>query len=58
MAILTHDIFYLNVVTAVQLDQVPVNTGQLRKQVIGSELGQDRLDEFGRGKSGTPSGFF
>lgn len=45
-------------VAAVQLDQGPMNTRQLRMQLIGSVvLGQDGVNGFGRGgDSGTPLG--
>lgn len=55
-AILTHYILDLNLVAAVQLDQGPINASQLKMQVIGSVLGQDRVDGFVRRDLGTPSG--
>lgn len=51
---LTHYILDLNVVAAVQLDQGPMNTSQLRMQVIVSAVqGNDRVNGFG-GVQGLP----
>lgn len=54
-SILTHRIFDLNVVAAVQLDQGLMNASQLRMQVIGSVLGQDRVIGLG-GREGVGGG--